>query len=288
MADIPAASAGIVLVTGIASGIGRELAGALAAAGATVGIVAGDPAQGQEVRDQIASSTARTDVRLFVADLTRQADIRALAAEVQTTLPRLDALVHSSAVFTPRRTFTADGLETMFASNHLAPFLLTSLLRDLLMESAPARVLTLATPLTEPLDFDDLQCERQYRALTAFARSKTANLLFTFELARRLQGTGVTANAVHPGMAPTRFRRWAATPLRWASWLFSKSPAQAAADIVPLVLSAKYDGVNGRFFQAGREIDAPPYLRDREIGRRLWEASEALIRDADAGRGPTA
>jgi len=266
------------LVTGSTAGIGRALAEVLAADGATVGIVARDAARGEVVRADIVSATGNSAVRVFIADLSSQADVRRLAAEVIVALPRLDALVHCAGVFTSRRTLTADGLETMFATNQLAPFLLTNLLRDRLTESAPARVLILSAPSTVKLEFDDLQGERRFRALRAFGASKAADLLFMFELARRVDGTGVTANAIHPGLVRTSLMRQAPAPLRWATRLVSAPPARAAVAIAPLVLSPEHAGVNGRFFKGGREIEAPPYTQDLDVARRLWDASASLTK----------
>jgi retinol dehydrogenase 14 len=275
------------LVTGSTSGIGRALAESLASRGATVGIVAREAARGEGVRAEIVSAMGNPAVRVFVADLSSQADVRRLAQDVIAAYPRLDVLVHSAGVFRSRRTLTADGLETMFATNQLAPFLLTNLLRDHLAASAPARVLILSAPSTVKLDFDDLQGERRFRPLTAFGASKAADLLLTFELARRLEGTGVTANAIHPGLARTTLMRQAPAPLRWATWLASASPARVAEAIVPLVLSPEYAGVSGRFFKGGREINAPPYTQDLEVARRLWEVSTALTK-LDEGMPPGA
>lgn len=267
-----------VLVTGSTSGIGRALAEALATAGATVGIVARDAARGETVRAEIGTATGASGIHPFVADLSSQVDVRRLAAEVADSFPRLDVLVHCAGTFIRRRTLTADGFETMFATNALAPFLLTNLLRDRLTDSAPARVLILAAPSTVKLDFDDLQAERRFRALTAFGASKAADLLFTFELARRLEGTGVTANAVHPGLVRTRLMRQAPAPLRWATWLVSAPPTRAAEAITPLALAPEFEGRTSRFFKAGREIEPPPYTRDPDVARRLWDVSTTLTK----------
>jgi NAD(P)-dependent dehydrogenase (short-subunit alcohol dehydrogenase family) len=266
------------LVTGSTAGIGRALAEALAAGGASVGIVGRDAARVADATEAINRQATGPPVRGFAADLSVQADVRRLAAEVAASLLGLDILVHCAAVYVSRRTVTPDGLETMFATNQLAPFLLTNLLRDRLVAGAPSRVLVLTAPSTVKLDFENLQGERRFRSLTAFGASKAADLLFTFELARRWDGSGVTVNAVHPGLARTNLMRQAPAPLRWATRLVSAPPEQVAAAIVPLALSPKYAGRTGRFFTKGREIDAPPYTRDRDIAQRLWDVSATLTK----------
>ncbi len=195
------------LVTGSTAGIGRALAETLAAAGASVAIVGRDAARVAEATRAVAQRATSPAIGGFLADLSVQADVRRLAAEVAASLPQLDILVHCAAVYVQRRTVTPDGLETMFATNHLAPFLLSNLLRDRLAANAPARVLVVTAPSTTTLDFEDLQGERRFRSLTAFGASKAAELLLTFELARRWEGSGVTVNAVHPGLARTNLMR---------------------------------------------------------------------------------
>lgn len=269
------------LVTGSTAGIGRALAEALAAAGASVAIVGRDAARVAEATRAVAQRATSPAVGGFLADLSVQADVRRLAAEVAASLPQLDILVHCAAVYVQRRTVTPDGLETMFATNYLAPFLLSSLLRDRLVANAPARVLVLTAPSTTTLDFEDLQGERRFRSLTAFGASKAAELLLTFELARRWEGSGVTINAVHPGLARTNLMREAAAPIRWVTRLASAPSERVAAAVAPLVLAPEYAGRTGRFFSKGREIDAPPYTRDPEVARRLWDASVTLTHLTD-------
>jgi len=289
--DVNTARAGAgrtALVTGATSGIGRALAEALAAAGATVGIVARDATRGEAVRTAIGATTGNPAVRIIAADLSNQADVRRLAAEVTASFPRIEILVHCAAVYLPRRTLTADGLETMFATNQLAPFLLTNLLRDHLVASAPARVLIMTAPSTVKLDFDDLQGERRFRSLSAFGASKAADLLLTFELARRFEGTGVTVNAVHPGLVRTNLMRRAPAPLRWATWLLSAAPERAAAAVAAIALMPEYADLNGRFFKSGREIEAPAYTHDPDVARRLWEVDTALAGEPPAPLDATA
>lgn len=271
------------MVTGATSGIGRALALELAALGATVGIVARDASRAQAVLAEMPAGEGRH--RAFVGDLGRLADVRRIGDEVRAAFPRLDAVVHCAAVFVPRRVVTDDGLETMFATNYLSPFLLTVLLLPLLRASAPSRVLVLSAPSTVRLDFDDLQGERRFGALTTFGATKAAELLFVHELARRLAGTGVTVNAVHPGLVRTGLMRGAPAPLRWATALVSAPPGRAAKAIAPLALSPAYAERTGRFFKDGREIDAPAYTRDDAIARRLWDQSARLagIDEMDGG-----
>jgi retinol dehydrogenase-14 len=264
------------LVTGSTAGIGRALAEALAVAGATVGIVGRGAARVAEVTRSIGERTDGAGVHGFAADLSAQADVRRLAGDVASALPELDVLVHCAAVYVGRRTVTADGLETMFATNLLAPFLLTTLLRDRLVANAPSRVLTLTAPSTTKLDFDDLQGERRFSPLTAFGASKAGELILAFELARRWEDSGVTVNAVHPGLARTDLMRDAAAPVRWITRLVAAPPERVAAAIEPLALSPDYAGRTGRFFTKGREIDAPAYTREKEVARRLWDACATL------------
>ncbi len=264
------------LVTGGTSGIGRALAEALAAAGLTVGIVARDARRGEEARGAIAAASGNGRVELLIGDLSDLSSVRRLATTLAEAHQAIDILVHCAAIYTPQHALTADGLETMFATNLAGPFLLTNLVLDQLRAS-PARILVLSAPSTVRLDFDDLQAERRFRSLTTFGASKAADLLFTFELARRLEDSGVTANAIHPGLVRTNLMRDAPVPLRWVTRLASRSPARAVESIVPVALAPEYEGRTGRFYKAGYEIDAPPYTRDPEVASRLWDATAALV-----------
>lgn len=274
------------LVTGGTSGIGRALAGRLAADGATVILAARDAERGATVVREIAAESDNPRVHALTVDLALQDSIRDFCASVAERFDRLDALANVAGVFSRRRTLTADGLEMMFATNHLAPFLVTNLLLDRLRASGGGRVLTVSAPSTVRLDFDDLQGARRFSALRAFGASKAGNLLFTFELARRLEGSGVVANAVHPGVTRTALMREAPAPLRWLTRLRSAPPERAAAEIAPLLTSVDFASANGSFFHRGREIDAPPYTRDPEVGRRLWEVSAALTKLGEAAPAP--
>jgi NAD(P)-dependent dehydrogenase (short-subunit alcohol dehydrogenase family) len=269
------------LVTGSTSGIGRSLAEQLAAAGAWVDIVARNATRGEAASREIAATTGSEHVTTRIGDLGSLASVRTLARDVQEAGSALDGIVHCAGVFLPRREVTQDGYEAMFATNHLGPFLLTELLRETLLAAPTSRVLVLSAPSTVKLDFADLQAERSFRALHQFGASKAANLLFTFELARRMEGTGVTANAVHPGLARTRLMRGAPAPLRWATWLASRSADRVARDILPQATSPEFADRTGRFFHRGREISPPPYTLDEDVARKLWDVS---LRLSDATR----
>jgi NAD(P)-dependent dehydrogenase (short-subunit alcohol dehydrogenase family) len=266
----------VAVVTGATSGIGRALAEALAANGATVGIVARDAERCQATRSAIVEATGNEKVDVLVGDLSSLVSVRLLARDAAAKYAAIDVLVHCAGIYTRQRIVTTDGLETMFATNVLGPFLMTNLLLEQLRDAPAARVLVISAPSSTRLDFDDLQGERRFRSLSAFGASKAADLLFTFELARRFEGSPMTANAVHPGLTRTSLMREAAAPLRWGLRAVSRSPESAAKAIVPLALAREFAGRNGKFFHNGREIDPPTSTRDLDTARRLWEVCAGL------------
>lgn len=269
------------LVTGATSGIGKAIAQGLARRGATVAIVARDRARGEAAAAEIGAQASNAHVDLLLADLSSQAAIRALAEEVKQRYDRLHVLVNNAAVFKSRRELTPDGLEMMFATNHLAYYLLTHLLREKLVASAPAAVLSVTAPSTVRLNFDDLQGERSFSAPNAFGASKTCNLLFTFALARRAQGSGVSAHAYHPGLVRTNLMRQAPAPMRLLGGIFNLfgavSAERAVAGLIRLAETAG-GGHNGLLYHVDRPMDAPPYTRDEAVQERLWAESVRLTR----------
>src|SRR5687768_11319272 len=281
----------IVLITGGTGGIGKATATGLAAKGARVAITGRDRG-----RAEAAAAEIRADggppVDVFVADMSAQAEVRRLASEVLRHLPRLDVLVNNVGGFWNTRHVTADGLERMFALNHLAPFLLTHLLIRRLQESAPARVVTVSSDAQRlgRIDFDDLQGERSWSGQRAYNQSKLANVLFTYELARRLEGTGVTATVLHPGVVrsgfgaeePGRIQR-VITP--FARWVM-KSPEEGALTPIHLASSPEVEGVTGQFFANRKPRASARRSYDEADALRLWEVSAELVGlDADtAGR----
>ena len=191
----------VCLITGATSGIGKATAMGLANMGASVVMVGRDRGRGEAALAEIKEKSANASVDLLLADLSSQEEVRRLADEFKEAYPRLDVLINNAGVFRSERITTADGLEMTFAVNHLAYFLLTNLLLDVLKASAPSRIVNVSSGdhRNGTIDFDDLQGEKGYKGAKAYSQSKLANVLFTYELARRLEGTGVSANCLHPG-----------------------------------------------------------------------------------------
>ena len=269
----------ICLVTGATSGIGKETALRLAMLGATVIIVARDAARGAAARDEIRRYVPLARVDILIADLSSMAQVRRLAGEVLARYDRLDVLVNNAGVIMMRRQLTADGLETTFATNHLGPFLLTNLLRELLARSAPARVVTVSSAAHKQIrtiPWDDLRTG--YRQ--AYPLSKLLNVLFTAELARRLAGTGVTANCLHPGFVRTAIGRDVTGVLGAAVRLvlrFQPGPVTGARTSVYLASSPEVDEVTGGYFVKCKPAQPSALARDAHAAGRLWTLSEELV-----------
>jgi NAD(P)-dependent dehydrogenase (short-subunit alcohol dehydrogenase family) len=279
----------ICLVTGATSGIGLETAVGLAERGATVIVHGRDPERGHEAVAEVTHRARRGDVGLLVADLSSQAEVRRLAKDVRAEYGRLDVLVNNAGVITPKRRMTVDGLETQFAVNHLAPFLLTNLLLDVLKSSGRARVVNVTSQVERlgVVDFDDLGRERRpYERLDAYNQSKLANILFTTELARRLAGTGVTVNCVHPGVIGTSLLvAYEGRPslLKFMTYRGRPTPKQGAETSLFVATSPALEGVTGRYFRESAESRPSPRALDEVTARRLWEVSERLTGLAPTG-----
>jgi NAD(P)-dependent dehydrogenase (short-subunit alcohol dehydrogenase family) len=263
------------LVTGATSGLGQALALALARQGWPLALLARDPARG-ETALAAARQAGASKADLVLADLSDLASVRRAAAEIAGRQPRLHLLVNCASVYRVKREVTPDGLETMFVTNHLGPFLLTHLLLDRLRADGSARILNVTAPSTVRLDFEDLQGARRFRSLQAFGATKMANLLFTFALARRLGGSGVTANAVHPGVLRSGLMRQAPAPMRWMTTLMGTSPARAAEPVVRVATEPSYANQNGKFFHKAEEIAPPAAALDIQAQERLWQDSLRL------------
>jgi retinol dehydrogenase-14 len=272
-----------VLVTGGTSGIGRAAARQLAGAGAGVLLVGRDQDRLDATVGEIKAATGNDEIHGLIADLASQASIRGLSGQVIAQLDRLDVLVNCAGGAFAHRQTTVDGLELTFALNHLAYFQLTNLLQGLLKASAPARVVSVASgaQAVGRIDFDDLQGQRHYRRQRAYNQSKLANVLFTYELARRLTGTGVTATVLHPGVVRTNFGRADQTPTmktltRWVE-RFMKSPDQGAETVVYLASSPEVEGVSGAYFANLKQRKSSRRSYDQEVAARLWAISEELV-----------
>lgn len=270
-----------VLITGANSGIGFATATALAGMGARILLVCRDARRGADAQAAVADVATEIAPKLLLADLSSLHDVRALADEVRRNFPRIDVLINNAAGMFSERGLTIDGIERTFAVNHLAPFLLTNLLVDLLRASSPARIINVAaeSPLGK-LDFGNLQGEKRYGFLSAYFRSKLANVIFSKELARRLEGSGVAANSMSPGPTRTRFGD-NMTGLPALFPLIMKrmfpGPEAGARTLIYLASSPEVEGVSGRFYFRQRARQTKPVTLDREVAARLWQISADLV-----------
>lgn len=272
-----------VLITGGTSGIGMAAAVGLASMGAHIGITGRDRTRAEQAAATIADQAGSPAVDVFIADMSSQAGVRRLASEVLVAYPQLDVLLNNVGGFWAHRHLTVDGLEHTFALNHLAPFLLTNLLLERLTTSAPARVITVSSGAHSMgrIDFDDLMGEQAYSGQQAYNQSKLANVMFTYELARRLKGTGVTATALHPGMTNTSFSREDPSrkmaPIVFVVRPFMRSPKKGADTAVYLASSSAVEGVTGQYF-VNRKIKKSEKSSYRIATTfRLWHVSADLV-----------
>jgi NAD(P)-dependent dehydrogenase (short-subunit alcohol dehydrogenase family) len=279
-----------VVVTGGNSGIGLETAAALAEMGARVFVTARNADKGRAAVGRMterAEGTAKGGrAQLVVFDLADFASVRRGAEEILGQAPGIDVLVNNAGLVLSERAETVDGLEATFATNHLGPFLLTNLLLDRIRASSPARIVNVASTAhngaRKGIIFDDLQSERRYQPMRVYGHSKLANILFTLELARRLQDTGVTANSLHPGTVRTGYgadgdaKGFLAFGLKISAPFFL-SPAQGARTSIYLASSPEVEGVSGEYFVKCKPAQPKPWARDPEAAARLWQVSEELV-----------
>ena len=272
-----------ILITGATNGIGKVAAVELAKQGAEVVIVGRNPAKTGETVREIREQSSNLQVDGLIADLSSLADIRRLADEFRKKYPHLHVLINNAGAIYANRQLTVDGFELTFALNHLAYFLLTNLLLDLLKANAPARIVNVSSGahLGAVLNFDDLQTQRQYGTggMRAYGQSKLANLLFTYELSRRLAGTGVTVNALHPGTVATGFGENNSGAMRLALQvfhLFSLTPQQGADTIVYLASSPEVEGVTGKYWFERKPVSSSPASYDEAAQKRLWAVSAQM------------
>jgi NAD(P)-dependent dehydrogenase (short-subunit alcohol dehydrogenase family) len=271
----------VCLITGATSGIGKATAMGLARMGASVVMVGRDRGRGEAALAEVKGKSANASVDLMLADLSSQEDIRRLADEFKEAYPRLAVLINNAGVIRSKRVTTPDGIEMTFAVNHLASFLLTNLLLDVLEASAPSRIVNVSSgeQRNGTIDFDDLQGEKGYKTAKAYGQSKLATVLFTYELARRLEGTGVSANCLHPGVVGTNLGSGVSGVFGFmvrALGPFMKSPEKGAETSIYLASSPEVEGLSGKYFVKKAEARSSDVSHDKRLARRLWEVSAEL------------
>ncbi len=277
---MPTMDGKVCVVTGATSGIGEATALELAQRGGTVAVVGRDASRTAQSVDRIRARTGNPSVLPFVADLSVRNQVRALARQIRSQHDRLDVLINNAGAIYSRRLLSSDGVELTWALNVVAPFLLTEGLLDLLRTSAPSRVVnvTSAAHRTGRMRFDDLEGRRRYFGFRSYAQSKLALLLYTGELARRLEGSRVTVNAVHPGFVDSHFGRNNGVVIggfwRVVEFLFGASPARGARTSVYLATAPELASTSGRYFRSGQVAVSSQASRDRESARRLWQILE--------------
>jgi len=273
------------VVTGGTSGIGLEAAVKLATMGADVVLVGRDPTRAETALADVKNRAGSQAVRLLLCDFASLKQIRGLADDILSTCQRVHILVNNAGGVNLSRKLTEDGIERTFAVNHLAPFLLTTLLLDLLKQSAPARVVNVSSAVhrSGDLPFDNLQFERNgYGIMRAYSRSKLANVLFSAELARRLSNTKVTSNALHPGAVATNIwsqAPWYTQPVLALGKLFMDRAETGGARVVYLAASPEVEGQSGGYYEKDQKILPSRLARDEALAKRLWEHSAALAQN---------
>jgi retinol dehydrogenase 14 len=272
----------IVLITGANSGIGKETALELAKLSATVIMVSRDQAMGKQAQNEIIESSGNKEVHLMIADLASLKEVRTLAEEFTRRYDRLHVLINNAGGINFTRSETKEGFETSFGVNHLAHFLLTKLLLNLLKASAPSRIINVSSMAHSfgKMDFSDLMFKKKYSALKVYSASKLANILFTYELARRLKGTGVTANALHPGLAKTRFGKSGSSGLKVGLSLLTPimiSAKKGALTTIYLASSPEVETVSGKYFVKCKPKASNKLSYDKDIAKQLWDISERFV-----------
>jgi retinol dehydrogenase 12 len=270
-----------VLITGATNGIGLATARALAAMGARVLLHGRSAERGEAAVRAIRARTKTAEVEFLRAELSSLAQIRSLAEAIQRRAPRLDVLINNAGALNGPRTVTADGFETSFGVNHLATFVLTNLLLDRIKASAPARIVTVASEAYrgQHMHFDDLNLERGYSAFAAYGQSKLANILFTRALAKRLQGSGVTANCLHPGIVRSGFgknNKGVGAAIFKIIGVFMLSPEDGAKTSIHLASAPEVEGVSGEYFAHCRKAQRRGQARDDAAAETLWTLSAAM------------
>ncbi len=281
----------VVVVTGANAGIGKEAAKDLARQGAEVVLVCRSETKGKQAVDEIRRETGNERVSLMLADMSSQASIRAFADAFKKKYTKLDVLLNNAGLVNMERVTTVDGLEATFATNHLGYFLTTLLLLDLLKASKQGRIVNVSSgahpQASKGLDFDDLQHEKKFSGFSVYAQTKLANIMFTYELARRLEGTSVTVNALHPGVIASNFGQNTRGLMKFfvnAAAPFMITPVKGAQTSIYLASSPEVAGVTGKYFASNRERKSSKASYDVAAQKRLWDLSEELTGMRSAAR----
>jgi len=273
----------VVIVTGSNSGIGKATAKALAGMGATVVMAVRNRERGEIVQEEIVEETGNKSVSVMVCDLASRDSIKRFTEEFKKEYDRLDVLINNAGAVFARRRLSVDGIESSMAVNYIGPFLLTRELLPLLEASAPSRIVNVSSGLSgnAEFDFDDLQRETGYKGMQAYAGSKLMLTTYTLELARRLEGTGITANVVEPGFVATNLGRNSGSLLNSVMFTLVRpmqiTPEKAAENTVYAATSPDLEGVTGKVFSKKQEKETPPITHDGEARRRLWEEALRLL-----------
>jgi NAD(P)-dependent dehydrogenase (short-subunit alcohol dehydrogenase family) len=272
----------VCLVTGSSSGIGKVTARELARMGATVVMLCRNRAKGEAAQTEIKAATGSDQVDLIIADLSSLAEVRRAASEFKQRYTQLHVLINNAGGANSARSVTRDGLEATFAANYLAPFLLTEELLDVLKASAPARVVNVSSMAHTrgKIDFEDLQGEKRYNTWKAYGQAKLALILFTYELAQQLAGTGVTVNALHPGVIASNFDQGLSPFMRWGWKIiepFLSSVEQGAQTTLYLATSPDIEKVSGKYFANRKEVKSSSLSYDEAVRLRLWKTTQELL-----------
>jgi len=271
----------VCMVTGATSGIGKVTAQELAQQGASVIIVGRSPEKGVDVVDQIKKQTGST-VEFMLADLSVQQEIHRLVNQYNSEYQRLDVLINNAADVFFKRQMNVEGIEQTFATNHLGYFLVTNLLLDTLKASAPARIINVSSDVhrSEEINFENLQGEQKYNGYKAYRLSKLYNLYFTYELSRKLEGTGVTVNAVTPGLVKSKLGveggGFSSFMKKLINFIAGKSPEEGSQPIIYLATSSDVEGVTGKYFKNNEAISSSDASNDKETAQKLWDISAEL------------
>jgi NAD(P)-dependent dehydrogenase (short-subunit alcohol dehydrogenase family) len=273
-----------VLITGATNGIGKVAALEIAKQGATVVIVGRDKTKTENVTNELRAASGNKNIEFILADLSSQKDIHKLASDFKAKHSRLDVLINNAGGFFDKRKTTVDGLEYTFAFNHLGYFLLTNLLLDVLKASSPSRIVSVSSAAQAPgkMHWDDVQLTHNYGAMKAYYQSKLMNVMFTYELAKRLVNTGVTANTLHPGVVNTGFASGAGGLWGFAFGLIKRfgaiTPEQGADTMIYLATSSEVEGITGKYFDKRKVQKTNPISYDDAANKRLWEESARLVK----------